>query len=35
MSTEQLVEWELEGETEIFGENLHKFNVVYYKSHMT
>jgi hypothetical protein len=34
MSVELLVEWELAGETEVYGGNLPKFNFVHYKSHM-
>jgi hypothetical protein len=28
------VEWELEGETEVFREHLHPFHFVHHKSHM-
>jgi hypothetical protein len=32
---EQLVEWKLEGETEVFGDNLSQCHLVHHKSHMT
>jgi hypothetical protein len=35
MSMEQLVEWELAGETEVVGENLPKCHFVHHKFHMT
>jgi hypothetical protein len=35
MIMEQLVEWELVGETEVLGENLPHFYFVHHKSHMT
>jgi hypothetical protein len=31
---EQLVEWRLAGETEVFGENLPQRHFVHHKSHM-
>jgi hypothetical protein len=34
VSVEQPVEWELEGETEVLGENLPQRNFVHQKSHM-
>jgi hypothetical protein len=34
MSVEQSVEWELAGETEVLGENLHQRHYVHHKSHM-
>jgi hypothetical protein len=34
-SMEQLVEWELAGETEVFGKNLPKCHFVHHKSYMT
>jgi hypothetical protein len=35
MSMEHLVEWELAGETEVFGENLPQWHFVKHKYHMT
>jgi hypothetical protein len=35
MSVEQLVEWELAGETEVLGENLLQRHFVHHKSYMT
>jgi hypothetical protein len=35
MSMEKLVEWELEGETKVLGENLPQWHFVHCKSHMT
>jgi hypothetical protein len=35
MNVEQSVEWELAGETEVLGENLHQRHFVDHKSHMT
>jgi hypothetical protein len=35
MIVEQLVEWRLEGETEVLGENLPQRHFVHHKSHMT
>jgi hypothetical protein len=35
MIVEQLVEWELAGETEALGENLPQHHFVHQKSHMT
>jgi hypothetical protein len=35
MTVEQLVEWRLVGETEVFGENLPQRHFVHNKSHMT
>jgi hypothetical protein len=35
MSVEQSVEWELAGETEVFGENLPQCHFVHHKSHMS
>jgi hypothetical protein len=35
MSVEQLVEWELSGETEVLGEYLPQFHFSRLKSHMT
>jgi hypothetical protein len=35
MNMEQLVEWELAGETEISGENVPQCHFVLYKSYMT
>jgi hypothetical protein len=35
MYMEQLVEWELTGETEILGENKQQFHIVHHKSNMT
>jgi hypothetical protein len=35
MSVEQSVEWELAGETEVLGENLHKYHFAHHKSDMT
>jgi hypothetical protein len=35
MSVEQSVEWELAGDTEVLGENLHQRHFVRHKSHMT
>jgi hypothetical protein len=35
MSVEQLVEWELIGETEVLRENRLQWNFVHYKSHVT
>jgi hypothetical protein len=35
MSVEQLVEWELSGETEVLGENQPQCHFVHHKSHMT
>jgi hypothetical protein len=35
MNTEQLVEWELAGETEVLWENLLQYHFVHHKSHMT
>jgi hypothetical protein len=32
---EKLVEWRLEGETEVLGENLLQRHFVHHKSHMT
>jgi hypothetical protein len=32
MNMEQLVEWELAAETEVFGENLPQFRYVHHKS---
>jgi hypothetical protein len=34
MSVEQLVEWELSGETEVLGEYLPQFQFVRHTSHM-
>jgi hypothetical protein len=34
MSVEQLVEWELAGETEVVGENLPQRYFVHHKSHI-
>jgi hypothetical protein len=34
MSVEQMVEWELVGETEVLGENLIQRHFVHHKSHM-
>jgi hypothetical protein len=34
MNAEQLVEWELAGETAVLGENLPQFKFFKYKSHM-
>jgi hypothetical protein len=34
MSLEQLMEWELAGETELLGENLRRRHFVHHKSHM-
>jgi hypothetical protein len=33
MNVEQSVEWELEGDTEVVGENLPQYNFVHHKSH--
>jgi hypothetical protein len=35
MSVEQSVEWDLEGETEVLGENLPQCHFVHHKSRMT
>jgi hypothetical protein len=35
MSVEQSVEWELAGETEVLGENLHQCHFINHKSQMT
>jgi hypothetical protein len=35
MDMEQLVEWELAGETEVLGENFPQCHFVNHKSHMT
>jgi hypothetical protein len=35
MSVKHLVDWELAGETEVFGENLSQRHFVHNKSHMT
>jgi hypothetical protein len=35
MSVEQLVEWELVGETEVLWENLLQWHFVHHKSHVT
>jgi hypothetical protein len=35
MNMEQLVEWELTGETEVLGEILPQFHFVHHKSHMS
>jgi hypothetical protein len=35
MIVEQLVEWRLAGETEVFGENLPQRHFVHHKSNMT
>jgi hypothetical protein len=35
MSVEQSLEWELAGQTEVFGENLLQCHFVHHKSHMT
>jgi hypothetical protein len=34
MNIEQLVEWELAGETEVLGENLSHCHFLHQKSHM-
>jgi hypothetical protein len=34
LNVEQLVEWQLAGETEVLGENLPQYHFVHYKSHM-
>jgi hypothetical protein len=35
MSVERLMEWELAGETEALGENVHQCHFFHHKSHMT
>jgi hypothetical protein len=35
MNVEQSMEWELEGETEVLGENLPQCHFVHHKFHMT
>jgi hypothetical protein len=35
MNMEQSVEYELAGETEVFGENVPQCHFVHHKSHMT
>jgi hypothetical protein len=35
MIVEQSVEFELTGEIELLGENLHQHHLVHHKSHMT
>jgi hypothetical protein len=35
VNVEQLVEWSLDGETEVLGENLPQRHFVHHKSHMT
>jgi hypothetical protein len=34
MNVEQLVEWELTGETEVIGENLSQCHFLHHKSHI-